>query len=357
MSLQPPSLSQRQSPVEPFSRAHACYQISAAKHANGGSLVSDALELILASLVSHHHGLECTGASGLNTFYGDGVMVRTVADVAGELFAVEVVDLHLQDRWEAYFMQLPDYSFRSGWSRQCAGPCSEPADWLEAVAHFSLGEQVEPHLQPDFLAIAGAFSSAAGIQVATTDAPARAALAVEARMLRETTAKQAAQLRVLKSGLLDASVRQDSGPTPTAYVRLDQVGEWAAENADRIIVLPRVISECRKALYDNPGLFYQSLELLAVTYRDVRMNNQPRERLIEHATELGLSIGGSVEPSRATEEYFFRWDGRRCFLDQHLGRGNSRDPRHCLRLYFYWAESLQMVILGAGPSHLGNSMS
>jgi len=67
------------------------------KNVNGGSLVSDASELILASLVSHHHGLECNGASGLDTFYGDGVVVRTVADVAGELFAVEVVDLHPQD--------------------------------------------------------------------------------------------------------------------------------------------------------------------------------------------------------------------------------------------------------------------
>jgi len=95
MTLQATSLSHTRSPVELFSRAHARYQISAAKHANGGSLVSDASELIL---VSHHHGLKCNGASGLNTFYGDGVVVRTVADVAGELFAVDVVDIHLRDR-------------------------------------------------------------------------------------------------------------------------------------------------------------------------------------------------------------------------------------------------------------------
>lgn len=345
--------------AEPFTRSQACYKLAAStsSSADHSALLSDAADLMLSSLSSRHQSLECSGTPGLNTFYGDGVVVRTASDALHGLFAVEVVDLQVKEHWEAFFLQLPDGSFRTGWSRQCAGACNEPVDWLEAVAHFKLGEEVQPHVQPDFIALVATLSNEAAVPVVTTDAPARAALADEAQTLRETAARQAAQLRILKAGLVDASSRQDLVPISTEYTRLDQVGQWAAENADRIIVLPRVVSECKKSQYENPTLFYQALELLAVTYRDVRMNNQPRERLIEHATELGLSIGGSVEPSRATEDYFFRWDRRRCFLDQHLGRGNSREPRHCLRLYFYWAESLQMVILGAGPSHLGNSMS
>lgn len=185
MTSQPPPLDEAIRTVEPFSQAHACYLVATASHREGTSLVCEASDLLLASLASRHHGLDCTGASGLNTFYGGGVVVRTAADVAGDLFAVEVVDLHLQDRWEAYFMGLPDGSFRTGWSRQCQGLCSEPTDWLESVAHFRLGEHIEPHVQPDFLAIAGALSSATGIQVATTDAPARAALAEEIQMLRD----------------------------------------------------------------------------------------------------------------------------------------------------------------------------
>jgi len=64
-------------------------------------------------------------------------------------------------------------------------------------------------------------------------------------------------------------------------VRLDQVGEWAAENADRIIFLPHVISKCEKSPYDNPVPSYQSHELLAVTPVPGRSREQSTTRTFD----------------------------------------------------------------------------
>jgi len=346
-------------PDAPFTRSQVSYKLAAAEGGNGRAqmLVEDAQDLLLASLISRYPGLECTGAPGMNAFYGAGVAVRTASDAAAGFFAVEVMDLGARDHWEAFFLQLPDGSFRTGWGRQCAGDLGEPEDWLEAVAHFRLGEAVQPHAPPEFFALAAAFSNSNGIQYASTDAPERAALAEEAQALRQTAARQAAQLRALRASLGEAAARQGDLVEATAFTRLDQVGDWAAENADRITILPRAIAECRKAHYDNPELVFEALELLAGTYREVRLSQLPRERLMEHAIELGLTIGGSVEPSNAGAGYFFAWRGKRLFLDQHLGRGNSRDPRHCLRIYYTFDEVENVVIVGSMPSHLGNSMS
>jgi hypothetical protein len=64
-----------------------------------------------------------------------------------------------------------------------------------------------------------------------------------------------------------------------------------------------------------------------------------------------LDFGGS-QASCQSDDYFFNWKGRRCFLDQHIGRGVSRDSRYCFRAYFTWDEEESKVIIGWAPSHL-----
>lgn len=311
----------------------------------------------MASLSLRFPSLGLEAKAGLSTFNGSGTCIRTASDVSQGFFAVEVVDLPSSDQWEAFVVQLPDGSHRTGWSRSCAGDASEPAEWLDAVAHFKLGEEVLPAVQPSFLSLVAAFCADAQVAVSSSDAPDRQALAAELDEMKQVLAIQAMQLHAMRERLASAQSPALVAEEKTSYTGYDQVGDWAAENADRIIVLPRAISACKNAQYDNPQLLFQALDLLATTYREVRTNLLPRERLLEHATELGLNIGGSVDPSRATEDYFFRWGRRRLFLDQHLGRGNSRDPRHCLRIYFTWDQDTQMVICGSMPIHLPNSMS
>jgi len=73
-----------------------------------------------------------------------------------------------------------------------------------------------------------------------------------------------------------------------------------------------------------------------------------------------LQLEGSVAPSVAGEQgdaYFVSWKGRRRFMDLHLRKGGGRDERYCLRVYFFWDEQLQKVVVGWLPSHLSNSLS
>ena len=46
------------------------------------------------------------------------------------------------------------------------------------------------------------------------------------------------------------------------------------------------------------------------------------------------------------------YDGRKTEIDMHLKGGNSRDPRYCFRLYFFWCDEKKRVVVASLPSHL-----
>ena len=39
-------------------------------------------------------------------------------------------------------------------------------------------------------------------------------------------------------------------------------------------------------------------------------------------------------------------------LDMPLKSGNSREPRYCFRLYFFWSDQHKRVVVGSFPGHL-----
>jgi len=148
-------------------------------------------------------------------------------------------------------------------------------------------------------------------------------------------------------------------PSAPAW-NLDNLHEWAAAHSETIVILPRAAAAARKSRYQDHGTVFAALEILAGTYRDVKMGRAPREQAQTELEALGIAMGGSVEPTRAGErgdEYFVRWRGQRRMLDQHLKKGVSRDPRFCLRVYFTWDDDLKKCVVGWLPSHLSCSNS
>lgn len=81
-----------------------------------------------------------------------------------------------------------------------------------------------------------------------------------------------------------------------------------------------------------------------------------RKRAYDNACrDLGVEEALTFAGPRAGEEgdtYFVRYAGRRMELDRHLKKGNSREPRRCFRLYFFWENDEQQVVVGWMPSHL-----
>lgn len=290
----------------------------------------------------------------------DSSLIRYGHHSQSGFWAVEVFSPSRQDHWSAYFLPMPDGTWRTGWLRTGALDGHEPSCWLDVVAHLQLGHQVRPQHPPSFLALIAALSSPGAPQFAQIDQHTIDAITVELDEQRRIIRDQGVMLRGLRHSLTNLTGAQQEAPSPRIWTLAD-IGEWATENADRIVIMPRAISETKKSLYEDPDLLYAALDILADVYPRVRSGELPRDTLLNRCRELNLSIGGSVEPTRAGEaggdEYFVRWRGRRRFLEQHMGKGVSRDPRHTLRIYFFFDEEQKVVVCGHLPSHLSNSRS
>lgn len=321
------------------------------------TLMRDQLQRLLTAIQREYPQLDIHEAQGITTFESDGLTLRIANEIEQGVLVVELIDLAMCDRWDAYWVRLEDGTFRTGWHRSTLGVVSEPDQWLAAVADLTIVREVEPQATPDFIAMIAAISSSIPITYAQSDAQQVREIQEEVEQLRQQTALQAGKLRVLadlQSRTPEAAVTEAQEPRKW---QLDELAEWAAENADRITILPRAINAARKSLYEQPQLVYAALELLASTYRKVKLGQQERTDLIDEVRALGMEIGGSVDPSRATKDYFVRWGRTRRALDQHLSRGVSRDPRLCMRIYYFWCDETQRVVVGWLPGHLDNSLS
>jgi hypothetical protein len=79
---------------------------------------------------------------------------------------------------------------------------------------------------------------------------------------------------------------------------------------------------------------------------------------------LQLKDGGSIDPGRAGEHgstYFVNYPIGSLttrFLENHLRcGGNTRDPKRCLAIYYFWDDDSQQVVVGWLPGHLENRLT
>lgn len=144
---------------------------------------------------------------------------------------------------------------------------------------------------------------------------------------------------------------------------LDGFESWASENLSGYVVLHnRALRGAKDSVYDDTSLIYKSLLLLKNEYVAMRRHGglDLKESYEKKCQELGITEEATFAGDRSGEEgdtYFVRYSGRRVELDRHLKKGNSRDPRYCFRLYFFWDERTQQAIVGWLPSHLTNRAS
>lgn len=341
----------------------ACHRASVKDGHKGLIRSFDAMWAYLHSVVQD---MEAQPKEGIHQFQRESKRFRYLS--APGLWALEFDDLSEGEAWECFAMMLEDGQVRTGWHRRGSNPGEEPLPWLAACCEMHLEGTVEPKVWPDFVSLSVAYASTTVPQISSDDVEERQALLAEVHYLRDQSAEQSRKIRELKLTAkamreragVDKAGEQDVQQAALRSWKLSDLAEWAEENADRILVMPRAISECKKSDYVNHELFYQCMELLAETYRLVKLGQIPREQLKEQAVSLGLEIGGSVEPSRAGscgDEYFVRYGGRRRFLDQHLASGSSRQQRFCLRIYFFWDDKLERVVVGSAPGHLTNRFS
>lgn len=131
--------------------------------------------------------------------------------------------------------------------------------------------------------------------------------------------------------------------------------DWANQYLSaRLVLTGRAVRSAKDADFEDVGMVYRALLLLANEYRDMRLG-KGKAAFESRCRELGLECSQSFAGSRAGEEgdeYFIHFGGRRRLLDMHLKNGNSRDPRRCLRTYFFWDDETEQVVVGSLPAHL-----
>lgn len=181
----------------------------------------------------------------------------------------------------------------------------------------------------------------------------------ESNYYRKENQKLRAQIEALRMQL--ESKTGESADTlsdiPTSY---DEVPDWVdSAFAGRLELHPRAIRGLKKAVYEDISLVCQAIQALAREYRNMRLGHADGLKTWESKlAELGLEMSGSITESRAGEKgetYFVNYPPhttQRRYFENHLRRGNSRDQRHCLRIYFFWHSESQQVVIGWLPSHL-----
>ncbi len=144
---------------------------------------------------------------------------------------------------------------------------------------------------------------------------------------------------------------------------LTELEEWAATHlAGTVELHNRALRGAKGSEYENVRAIYEALLLLRDYYVPMRRQGgqQLRQSFDQRCQELGIEETQSFSGDRAAEQgdtYFIRMGHRRVELDRHLKKGNSREPRYCFRLYFFWDDTTSQVVVGWLPSHLSTRAS
>lgn len=161
-----------------------------------------------------------------------------------------------------------------------------------------------------------------------------------------------AQLRIQQ---LLAQIK-DRGGEPDSSVELpeswDRFADWCDEVlSGRVMLSSRARRETKSADFDNPQIAARGLLWLANEYRDSRMNGA--------AGDLRKPIADGIHNDRCGADSFdFAWNGRQESVEWHIKNGgNTRDPRRCLRIYYFWDEESQVVIIASMPAHVRTGAS
>lgn len=175
----------------------------------------------------------------------------------------------------------------------------------------------------------------------------RAAAAERERDEARRRAEQLAGLVRSLGGNPDAET-----PFPTMW---PEFAPWCEENlAGRLVLAAPAGRELAGAEFEDVGLAARCLNWLALDYRDARLQGgDPRlHGRIEDIADgvFNLPCGG--------DSFECSWEGRRHRVEWHIKRGaNTRNPRRCLRIYYFWDEETRQVVVASMPAHRRSALT
>lgn len=142
----------------------------------------------------------------------------------------------------------------------------------------------------------------------------------------------------------------NGGEAPTSEPPLPQqwsdFGDWLDETyPDRILLTPSARRMARTPEFEDVTLVARSITWLATVQHDRRIHGggSLRDVVLENGI-VNAPCGGDTYPAD--------WKGRRYDVDWHIKTGgNTRDPRKCLRIYYFWEPETMQTVIDYLPSH------
>ena len=114
---------------------------------------------------------------------------------------------------------------------------------------------------------------------------------------------------------------------------------------DKVLLTPAARRMARSPEFEDVTLVARAIAWLATIQHNRRVNGggSLRDVQVENGI-LNSPCGGDT--------YAADWKGRRYEVDWHIKTGgNVRDPKRCLRIYYFWEPETQQTIIDHLPSH------
>lgn len=166
---------------------------------------------------------------------------------------------------------------------------------------------------------------------------------------RAQAAEQENRSLLFKMRLLQDALAR-GGETPTAEPPLplewSEFTDWLDLTfPDRVVLTPAARRMVRSPEFEDVVQVARAIAWLATDQHLRRINGggSTRDEMIETGVYNAYCGGDS---------YQTLWQGRRYEVDQHIKNGgNARDPKRCLRIYYFWEPDLQQTVIDHLPAH------
>lgn len=177
---------------------------------------------------------------------------------------------------------------------------------------------------------------------------------------RQLISQLKAQVSALRFQLKDVTGETAEQCIPEDGTYSD-MSEWIGQYyPDKLFLHPRAARSLKEANYADTQLVYKCLKLLATSYFDYRTGLISYDEFITACKQIdsGLDERGAITDVAAGmqgETYYVQYRGKKRKLERHLAKGSNKDRRYCLRIYFFWDDEDQVVVIGDLPHHLDTS--
>jgi hypothetical protein len=168
---------------------------------------------------------------------------------------------------------------------------------------------------------------------------------------RAKSAEEQLRAATFRVQQLQAQLRA-SGTEPDSGIVLpndwNDFENWCDTNlTGRLTLAAAARRNVRSPDFDDIGLLARILLWLANEFRNIKINGSGSGTLRDVEVEDGIR-----NTHCGSDAFDLDWNGRRYTADWHVKNGgNTRDPKRCLRVYYFWHEETQQVVVADMPAH------